>query len=98
MKVYRVVERRHGKVCELLDTAPVLEGLARAFARAALKRALDDLHQARIAWTRAATRRQAEQARAWITAELARVADLQARLSAAAAGPGKAGSRSGATW
>src|SRR4051794_2956731 len=43
MKVYRVVERRHGKVCELLDTAPVLEGLARAFARAALKRALDDL-------------------------------------------------------
>src|SRR3954462_15384238 len=81
MKVYRVVERRHGKVCELLDTAPVLEGLARAFARAALKRALDDLHQARVAWTRAATRRQAEQARAWIPVELARGADLQARLA-----------------
>ena len=98
MKVYRVVERRHGKVYELVDTAPPLEGLARAFARAALKRASDDLHQARVAWTRAATRRQAEQARAWITAELARVADLQARLAAAAAGPGQPRSRSGATW
>src|SRR3954447_19293079 len=65
MKVYQVVERRHGKVYELLDTAPPLEGLARAFARAALKRALDDLHQARAALTRAATRLQAERARAW---------------------------------
>ena len=46
MKVYQLVERRHGKVYELLDTAPVLEGLPRAFARAALKRALDDLHHA----------------------------------------------------
>jgi hypothetical protein len=83
MNVYRVVERRHGKVYELLDTAPPLDGLARAFARAALCRALDDLHQARVARTRAATRRQAEQAQAWIMAELARVADLQARLAAA---------------
>src|SRR3954451_15158419 len=35
------------------------------FARAALKRAMDDLHQARAALTRAATRHQAERARAW---------------------------------
>ena len=83
MKVYQLVQRRHGKVYELVDIAPPLEGLARAFARAALRRALDDLHQARAALTRAATRLQAEGARAWIAAELARVADLQARLAAA---------------
>src|SRR3954454_9144451 len=47
------------------------------FARAALGRALDDLHQARSALTRAATRLQAERARAWITAERARVADCR---------------------
>src|SRR4051812_40147218 len=52
MKVYRVVERRHGKVCELLDTAPVLEGLARAFARAALKHALPFAASAEISASR----------------------------------------------
>jgi DNA-binding FadR family transcriptional regulator len=86
VKVYQLVQRRHGKVYELVDIAPPLEGLAMAFARAALGRALDDLHQARSALTRAATRLQAERARAWITAELARVADLKARLAAAPAG------------
>ena len=40
VNVYQLVERRRGKVYESVDIAPALDGLARAFARAVLRRAM----------------------------------------------------------